>query len=364
MHSKLQSYSPFKHLRVIELSSVLAGPLTGTFFAELGANVLKIENSKTNGDITRQWKSSPAEGERNYSSYYAAANYGKKTIFADLTQPENIANLHESIAQTDIVIVNFKQGDAQKFRLDYATLRAINPQLIYGEITGFGRDDTRTAYDAILQAETGFMSMNGQPGGISTKMPIAFIDLLAAHQLKEGILTAILQKNANGKGSIVSVSLYDTAVSSLANQASDYLMNHQIPVKMGSAHPSIAPYGDVFRTKDNLEILFAIGSDKQFVKLCDILTVPQIATDEKYKTNLARVANRATLILLLQEAVSNWKREDLYYSLLHERIPVGCIRNLEEVFDNENATDLILEENMEGVESKRVRTVVFNISNE
>ena len=363
MHANTHSNSPFKHLRVIELSSVLAGPLTGTFFAELGANVLKIENSKTNGDITRQWKSSPAESNRNYSSYYAAANYGKKVIFADLSQSDTISNLHESIAQTDILIVNFKQGDALKFRLDFETVRAINPQLIYAEITGFGHDDTRTAYDAILQAETGFMSMNGQPGGVSTKMPIAFIDLLAAHQLKEGILTALINKNANGKGAMVSVSLYDTAVSSLANQSSNYLMNHQIPLKMGSAHPSIAPYGDVFRTKDNLEILFAIGSDQQFVKLCEILAIPQIAEDERYSTNKERVTNRSTLIPLMQEVISNWKREELYFSLLHERIPVGCIRNLEEVFENENATNLILEEESEGVLSKRVRTVIFNISN-
>ena len=207
------------------------------------------------------------------------------------------------------------------------------------------------------------MSMNGQPGGVSTKMPIAFIDLLAAHQLKEGILTALINKNANGKGAMVSVSLYDTAVSSLANQSSNYLMNHQIPLKMGSAHPSIAPYGDVFRTKDNLEILFAIGSDQQFVKLCEILAIPQIAEDERYSTNKERVTNRSTLIPLMQEVISNWKREELYFSLLHERIPVGCIRNLEEVFENENATNLILEEESEGVLSKRVRTVIFNISN-
>jgi len=355
------SYNPFKHLHIIELSSVLAGPLCATFFAELGAKVIKIENKKTNGDVTRSWKSASESTTGNYSAYYAAANYGKKSILADLSQSEEINQIYESIKQTDIVIVNFKHGDAEKFKLDYTRLKALNPRLIYAEITGFGADDKRTAYDAILQAETGYMSMNGQAGGVSTKMPVALIDILAAHQLKEGILTVLIQRSISGKGAKVSVSLYDAAVSSLANQASNWLMNHEIAQKMGSAHPNIAPYGDVFVSKDGLEILFAIGTNAHFSILCNVLEIPQMAIDERFYSNKNRVQNRPILIELLQEKISLWKREELYFSLLHEQIPVGCIRDLKEVFDNENSSSLILEENKEGILSRRVKTVIFKI---
>ncbi len=351
----------FKNLRIIELSSVLAGPLTGTFFAELGANVIKIENRKTNGDITRTWKSPNETTPDHFSAYYASANYGKKAVLADLSDYKELLQLYDSIEKTDIVIVNFKPGDAQKLKLDYAALQKINPKLIYAEITGFGSDDARTAYDAVLQAETGFMSMNGAPGSPSTKMPVAMIDMLAAHQLKEGILTALLMKVQTGKGCKVGVSLYDAAIGSLANQASNWLMNGEIPQKMGSAHPNIAPYGDVFITKDQLEILFAIGSDRHFKILCEILETPLTATDKKFEHNLQRVENRAELNKILQEKISGWKRDDLYFSLIHEQVPVACIRDLKEVFENERTGGLILEENKDGVVSRRVRTVVFKI---
>lgn len=355
------SFLPFKHLHIIELSSVLAGPLTGTFFAELGAKVIKIENRKTQGDVTRSWKSASEDSSSNYSAYYAAANYGKKSLMADLSDPIEIAQLYESIAQSDILLVNFKKGDAEKFGLDYARLKKINPRLIYAEITGFGADDPRTAYDAILQAETGYMSMNGQADGPSTKMPVALIDVLAAHQLKEGILVALLQRAASAKGAKVSVSLYDAAVASLANQASAYLMNQDIPKKMGSAHPTIAPYGDVFKTKDGLELLFAIGNEAHFKVLCDILEIPEIITDSRFESNQQRVLHRTALIEIIQDKVKDWKREALYFALLHEQIPVGCIRDMKEVFENDKSESLILSESKEGVLSKRVKTVIFQI---
>lgn len=351
----------FQQLRVIELSSVLAGPLVGTFFAELGAQVIKIENSITNGDVTRTWKATNEDAQSNYSAYYASANYGKKVVFADFTNATVIAQLHDSIRSSDILIVNFKYGDAAKFQLDYATIKKINPKIIYACITGFGEESERVAFDAILQAETGFMSMNGEANSSSTKMPVALIDVLAAHQLKEGILCALLSRMQNQKGCKVSVSLYDAAIASLVNQATNWLMNKNIAKKMGSAHPSIAPYGDVFVTKDQKEILFAIGSHKHFEILCDILEVSELSSDERFSNNAKRVEYRSELIELLQKAISTWKRDDLYYELIHKKVPVGMIKNMQEVFEEPTAQNLLLSENVAGVESIRPRSAVFII---
>lgn len=353
----------FKNLKIIELSSVLAGPLVGTFFAELGAQVIKIENSLTNGDVTRTWKSPNENKSQNYSSYYASANYGKKVVFSDLSKPENVQFIMESIAKSDIVIVNFKPGDAEKFKLDFARVKAINPQIIYACLSGFGEDSDRVAYDAILQAETGFMSMNGEPNSQSTKMPVALIDVLAAHQLKEGILVALIQRMQSQSGCKVSVSLYDTAISSLVNQASNWLMNKNCAEKMGSAHPNIAPYGDVFTCSEHKEILFAVGTDKHFGLLCDILELNHLADDNRFRTNADRVKNRAALVDILQRQILTWKRDDLYFELIHKRLPVGIIKNMEEVFDDPQAQNLLLREIVDGVESIRPKTKVFKIEN-
>ena len=351
----------FNKLKIIELSSVLAGPLVGTFFAELGADVIKIENSLTNGDVTRTWKSSNESTSSNYSAYYASANFGKKVVFADFTNATVIAQLHDSIRSSDILIVNFKHGDAAKFQLDYATVKRLNPKIIYACITGFGEESERVAFDAILQAETGFMSMNGEANTAATKMPVALIDVLAAHQLKEGVLCALLTRMQNQKGCKVSVSLYDAAIASLVNQSTNWLMNKNIAKKMGSAHPNIAPYGDVFETKDKKEILFAIGSHKHFEILCDILDISELSTDERFCNNGKRVEYRSELIALLQNAISNWKRDDLYYEMIHKKVPVGRIKNMQEVFEEPAAQELLLKESVAGVESIRPKTAVFII---
>lgn len=351
----------FAKLRVLELSTVLAGPLVGTFFAELGAQVIKIENSLTGGDVTRSWKASNESSAVNSSSYYASANYNKKVIQANLNDASTKAFLIESISNTDIIIVNFKKGDAQKFGLDYSTLRTINPKLIYASISGFGEESERVAYDAILQAETGFMSMNGEPNAPSTKMPVALIDVMAAHHLKEGILVALLKRSLSGRGYKVSVSLYDSAISSLVNQASNYLMNNNVAKKMGSAHPNIAPYGDVFMTKEHKEILFAIGSDKHFAILCNILELDECIKDERFYTNAQRVVHRAELISAMQSKIKHWKRDDLYYECIHNQVPVGIIKDMQEVFMEKEAQHLLLRELVDGVMTIRPKTSVYNI---
>jgi crotonobetainyl-CoA:carnitine CoA-transferase CaiB-like acyl-CoA transferase len=235
----------FKNLKVVELASVLAGPLTGTFFAELGAKVVKIENKLTQGDVTRTWKLPTESKENSVSAYYSAANYSKESLFLNVKDSSDYELLIEHIKDADIVISNYKPSTARKLKLDYKDLKPYNPSLIYAELTGFGGDDSRPAFDVVLQAETGFMYMNGEPHRNPVKMPVALIDVLAAHHMKEAILCALINKLKTGEGQHISMSLYECALASLANQATNWLMEGHIPQPMGTQHPNIAPYGDM-----------------------------------------------------------------------------------------------------------------------
>ena len=197
-----------KGLKVIELASVLAGPAVAMFFAELGAEVTKIENKKTNGDITRNWKLPTEDPNASISAYYCAVNWNKKVLFLDLTDKSDRNHLISLIKEADILISNFKLSSAKRMALDYEELSKVNPRLIYAQLTGYGGESSRPAFDIVLQAEAGFLFMNGEPGGKPVRMPVALIDLLAAHQLKEGILLALLQRSQTGRGSLVSTSLF------------------------------------------------------------------------------------------------------------------------------------------------------------
>ncbi|MFT4600154.1 MAG: crotonobetainyl-CoA:carnitine CoA-transferase CaiB-like acyl-CoA transferase, partial [Arenicella sp.] len=247
-------------LKVIEISSVLAGPAVGLYFAEKGAEVIKIENSKTGGDVTRGWKLANEDSSKNTSAYFASVNWRKEHVFLDLSDDNDRSKIKALVTKADIVLTNFKKGDAEKFELDFLSLRTLNSNVILGEISGYGSKSERVAFDLVLQADTGFMSMNGTSDSGPVKMPVAFIDLFAAHQLKEGILEALLERNATGKAYHVKVSLFDAALASLANQATNYLIAGHVAQPMGSKHPNIAPYGELFKTKDERLITFAIGS--------------------------------------------------------------------------------------------------------
>ncbi|MDF2452610.1 MAG: CoA transferase [Bacteroidota bacterium] len=216
---------PFSDLIVIELAGVLAGPSAGLFFAELGARVIKVENPKTGGDVTRSWKLHAENTNDKESAYYWSINAGKEVVFLDLTEENDRQQFCSLVSTADILISNYKLGDDVKLKVDYPTLRKLNPRLIYASINGFGKTNPRTAYDLILQAESGFMFMNGEKNAAPLKMPVALIDILAGHQLKEGILIALLERYKTQKGSEISVSLYDTAVASLANQATNWLID-------------------------------------------------------------------------------------------------------------------------------------------
>ena len=332
----------FQNLTVIELSSVLAGPSVGQFFAELGAGVIKVENLTTFGDVTRTWKSA-GEQTDDRSAYFCCVNWGKRSLAIDLNSSEGKKIIKDLIATADIVLASYKKGDAEKFEVDYNTLSSINPGLIYGQITGYGEDDSRVGYDAIIQAESGFMFMNGEPGGASLKMPVALVDILAGHHLKEGLLLAMLEKANTGKGKLVSVSLIQSAVASLANQASNWLVGKKSPQKQGSLHPNIAPYGDVFKTSDDKEILLAVGSDRQFQALCEALDMETLRHDPRFESNQLRVSNRGALNQVLKDSFSKISSNDILPVLHARKIPAGIIQTIQEALLMPEAREMFLE---------------------
>jgi crotonobetainyl-CoA:carnitine CoA-transferase CaiB-like acyl-CoA transferase len=320
----------------------------GQFFAELGAAVIKVENLKTGGDVTRSWKGA-GEQTDDRSAYFCSCNWGKKSIAVDLTTDEGKQIVKELAKRSDIIIASYKPGDAEKLGVSYQQLSMNNDQLIYGQITGYGSDDDRVGYDAVIQAESGFMDLNGEKDGKPTKMPVALIDVLAAHQLKEGLLLALLKKEKSGVGSLVEVSLIHSAVSSLANQATNWLVAKKLPTRQGSSHPNIAPYGDSFLTKDGKRVLLAIGNDRQFKDLIAVLGISEQVLDlgawaleVKFLSNQQRVENRLALNEILQNAIAKRGSKELLDNINQLKIPAGIIQNVAEAFSTDVAKEVLL----------------------
>ncbi len=351
----------FSDLKVIELSSVLAGPSVGLFFSELGADVIKIENKNTKGDVTRSWKLKTENEKDTTSAYYWSVNTGKKSILLDIKNPIDLKKVYEYIKSADILITNFKTGDDTKLKLDFKTLKKINPKLIYASISGFGSTIYRTAYDLILQAESGFMFMNGEKKSQPLKMPVAMIDVLAAHQLKEAVLIALLNRFKSNTGCHVSVSLFDTAIASLANQATNWLIANDLPQANGSLHPNIAPYGEIFTTKDKHQITFAIGSNKQFVALLELLNLDAEKTTIKFSTNQLRVKNRELLFDVLNNKIKTINFKSIYKHCIANDIPIGKIRNLKEVFELPMAKKMIKKTIYKNQTLQTVKSIAFEV---
>lgn len=351
--------NPFFNIKVVELASVLAGPSVGQFLAELGAKVIKVENPATNGDVTRSWKLPVESSENTVSAYFASANWGKDSVVADITSKEGLETVIGLIKEADIVLASYKAGDAEKYGLDYESVKSINPKIIYGKITGYGNNSPRVGYDAIVQAESGFTYMNGEKEGNAVKMPVAIIDLMAAHQLKEGILTALFVREKTGFGDCVSVSLFDAGVSSLANQATNYLMQGHIPGRMGSDHPNIVPYGTIFTTSDNKQVVLAVGSDKQFEQLCKVLGAEEWLSDSNFVSNYERVKNREKVKNAIAGKVILFTRNDLLDKLEKNNVPAGAVNTLEDVFKTTQAQEMVLS----GNNAKGIRNVAFESLN-
>ncbi|MFM1892930.1 MAG: hypothetical protein RIQ90_96 [Bacteroidota bacterium] len=341
-------------LTVIDLSTVLAGPSVGTFLAELGASVIKVEHP-VHKDVTRTWRIPGETGA--VTSYFSSINYKKQYRSLDLKNSEDLDGLWNLLASADILLMNFKASDYESFGLSPESLKKAFPSLITATINGFGDESDRVAYDLILQAESGFMAMNGTPDSEPLKMPVALIDVLAAHHLKEGILLALLQRNKTGKGAWISVSLYDAAVSSLTNQASAYLMHGFIPKKQGSLHPNIAPYGEIFTSKDGKQLTFAIGSNRQFEQLCTLLGCDDLAKETAFLDNVDRVKNRTALADKLGPWIAQHEASVLVDGAAERFIPMGLIKDLGEVFENPAAKRLIRSETVEETLTHRVTQI-------
>ena len=356
-------FLPLKDIRILELANVLAGPSVGATLAELGATVIKVENLLTNGDVTRTWKLTSEDSDTDISSYFSCANWGKKSLSLNLNTKEGLDIVYLLAAICDIVLVSYKPGDAEKLKVDYKTLSERNKRMIYAHLTGYGLKNPRAGYDAIIQAESGFTFMNGEPEGNPVKMPVALMDLLASHQLKEAILLALLNRERTGNGQYIEVSLIKSGITSLANQATNWLVGNSIPKQMGSDHPNIVPYGTIYYTKDGKPLVLAVGNDKQFTDLCSILGHPEFAKDARFSNNYNRVLHRNELKDKLQELIESVDRDPFLEKLEKKSVPAGGVYNMQEVFELQEAKELVMEATTtSGRKIKGLRTVAFSFN--
>ncbi len=340
------------HVRVLDLSRVLAGPWASQILADLGADVIKVE-SPGNGDDTRGWGPPYLKDQRgeetSESAYYLCTNRGKRSICLDLKNPADQATARCLAADSDIVLENFKVGGAARFGLDYPTLSADNAGLIYCSITGFGQNGPwkdRPGYDFLIQALGGLMSVTGQPdsepGGGPVKVGVALSDIMTGLYATIGILAALAERDQSGRGQHVDVALLDVTAATLANQASNYLVGGIEPGRLGNAHPNVVPYQS-FLANDGYFII-AVGNDGQFSKLCEVLGCPGLAAEPLYATNRSRVENRDRLIPALQKPLLEQSRSHWLEALEQSGVPAGPINAVSDVFQNEQvlARDMVV----------------------
>ena len=328
---------PLSGIRVIELARVLAGPWAGQMLADLGADVIKVENPD-GGDDTRHWGPpfvEGADGETLSAAYYHSANRGKRSITADLKREEDRTLVRRLVATADVVIENFKLGGLVKYGLDYQSLKKINPKLVYCSITGFGQNGpyaSLAGYDYIVQGMSGFMSITGEPEGQPMKAGVAIADIFTGIYAVAAIEAALIHAQRTGQGQLVDMALLDVQSAVLANQNMNYLVSGRAPTRLGNAHPNISPY-EVVTAADGYLIL-AVGNDGQFRRLCAILALDGIADDTRFATNRARVANRDEVRRLVSTETLKWQKADLLRACEANAVPAGAINTIEEMFED------------------------------
>lgn len=329
---------PLSHLRILDLSRVLAGPWCGQTLADLGAEVIKVEKPG-DGDDTRGWgppflKDGAGQDTRE-SAYYLSANRGKRSVAIDFTRPEGQELVRRLVADCDVVLENFKVGGLAKYGLDYASLKAIKPDLIYCSITGFGQTGPfaqRAGYDFLVQGMGGLMSLTGAADGEPMKVGVALTDIFTGMYASVAVLAALAHRDRTGEGQQIDLALLDVQVAVLANQASNYLVGGMIPRRLGNAHPNIVPY-QAFATSNGYAIL-AVGNDAQFARFCAVAGRPEVAANADYTTNAARVRNRAVLVPMLQAWMQERTTEAWIAALEEAGVPCGPINTLDQVFAN------------------------------
>jgi crotonobetainyl-CoA:carnitine CoA-transferase CaiB-like acyl-CoA transferase len=326
--------APLAGLRVVELARILAGPWIGQTLADLGADVVKVE--APDGDDTRKWGPpfvANRDGSPGDAAYYHSCNRGKRSVVADFRSAADLEFVDRLIGRADVVVENFKTGGLAKYGLDYATLAAKHPRLVYCSVTGFGQDGPyaeRAGYDAMIQGMGGIMDLTGAPDGDPQKIGVAFADIFTGVYGVVAIQAALAQRERTGRGQHVDMALLDVMVSVLANQALNYLVSGQVPRRLGNGHPNIVPY-QTFATCDG-HVMIAVGNDAQFRRFCDVLGCPDLADDPRYRGNADRVRERATLIPELAGLIAAWRRDDLLARLAPVGVPAGPINTVADVF--------------------------------
>ena len=329
-----------EHVKIVDLTRILAGPWATQTLADLGADVIKIE-SPSGGDDTRHWGppfTGPDQTDASYdAAYFYTANRNKKSVAIDFSTDQGAGLVRQLVAQSDVFIENFKVGGLQQYGLDYPTLKKLKPDLIYCSITGFGQTGPyaqRAGYDFIIQAMSGLMSVTGQapgtPGDEPMKIGVALSDVLTGLYSCIGILTALAHRDRTGEGQHIDMSLLDVSVAAMANQSLNYLVSGNAPVRMGNAHPNIVPY-QVFPTTDG-HLIITAGNERQFRSLCKVLGDESLADDERFRSNQLRVANRDELVAAIKTRSAMQTSDQLINALSNAGVPCGPINNMDAVF--------------------------------
>ncbi len=335
-------YKPLSHVRVLDMSRILAGPWAAQTLADLGAEVIKVERPGS-GDDTRSWGPpflDAQDGGSKEAAYFMSANRGKKSVALDISKPEGQEVLKKLAAKADILIENYKVGGLARYGLGYEDLKKINPGIIYCSITGFGQTgplSQRAGYDFLLQAMGGLMSVTGEPDGKPgagpQKIGVALTDILTGLYTNIAALSALANRERTGEGCHIDMALLDVTAACMANQAMNFLVTGNAPGRMGNAHPNIVPY-EAFATADDY-VIIAVGNDSQFERFVEVAGRPDLSADAKFQTNAARVENREELIPIIQAFLQERPAAEWISALEEVGVPCGPINNVEQVFANE-----------------------------
>ena len=333
---------PLSHLKVLDLSRVLAGPWAGQVLADMGAQVIKVERPGV-GDDTRVWGPPFLKDEQGRETreacYFLAANRGKRSITLDISKPEGQEIVRRLAAGSDIVLENYKVGTLTRFGLDYESLKAVKPDIVYCSVTGFGQTGPLAelpAYDFMIQAMGGLMSVtgerDGEPGAGPQKVGIPIIDVMTGMWTAVGVLAALARRDQTGEGEYIDLAMLDVMVATIANQGMNYLVSGKTPRRMGNKHPNIQPQ-DVFTCSDGKQMVLAVGNDGQFVNFCEAVGAPELARDPRYVLNSDRVANLQPLMEFITAEIGRRERAEIVDLLRAHGVPCSPINNIAEILE-------------------------------